>query len=358
MAFQYQAPRKVSVRATSTALVLVDQRPLQREAWAEFRRAQRLQEKAARDLHRHENTDTPAFVRWLHSTFSAMVSEARELNLKVESLAVQVQQVQRMALMTGRSPRELWREYKEYLADPEAFERKVAEAEASERAAMHGEGESIAEDDDEDSADGLKDFLEGVFGKTDRAAHEQEGSEEFWEAGGGEGGFDFFNLFGRRKPEAVDAREIYRRLVQQLHPDRGGEWTPLRERVWHEVQKAWAVRDTDWLARLEIEWETAHDVINEHSSLGRLRRAIDELHAARRDVQRKLREYRKSSSWRFTLTEKKRVALRQRTEAGLRHEIEVLRRELSELEYTIAEWELPLRPRRSSSGRRQGRRRA
>lgn len=353
MSFRYSAPRPKQDGPSSTALVLIDQRPLQQQAWAEFKRAQRLQEKAAQDLHRHENTDMPAYVRWLHTTFAAKVSEARELHAKVMMLAGQVQQVQRMAMMTGRSYRDLWQEYKEYRADPEAFERKMAEKEAAERAEQGGGGPE-ADDDDDD----LDDFFDGLFGRTSKADGDARGREAFSDDGAD--GIDFFKLFGERESEQPPARDIYRRLVQHLHPDRGGEWTSLRERVWHEVQQAWAARDVDWLARLEIEWETAHDVINEHSALGRLREAIEELHAARRDVQRKLRNYRKAPSWRFTLTEKKRVVMHKQTEAELSHDIAMLRRELAELEYTIEGWELPRRSSRSSNkpnkGRGRGRR--
>ena len=62
------------------------------------------------------------------------------------------------------------------------------------------------------------------------------------------------------------------RVVHHLHPDRGGEWTPARERLWHEVQAAWAARDADWLARLETDWESAHATLQPDSPLSHLRR--------------------------------------------------------------------------------------
>ncbi len=330
--------------------MLIDQRPIQRQTWAEFHQARKLQEKAARDLHRHERTDTPAFERWLHGAFPTLVTTLRELHTRVEDLSRQVDTVQYMASLTGRSLKKLWREHKDYMADPEAFERKAAEAEAKAEAARKTSAHRHFFDDEE--PDELDDFFESLFG--DDVDGDLFGDDSGRTRDAGDDAREHFPFDPPKRAPASDAaRDLYRRLVQHLHPDRGGEWTPARERLWHEVQQAWAARDTDWLARLETEWETAHDVINENSSISRLRRAIEELHAARRDTERKLRHYRKNSAWRFTLAEKKRPHLQRRIETELHHDIDVLQRQLDYLQSTIAAWETPLpsrRTRRSKKG--------
>lgn len=337
MAFYSSTARHQPARSKCTAIILVDQRPIQRQTWAEFHRAQKLQEKAARDLHRHEVTDAPAFERWLHGTFPGLITTARELNVRVESLRREVDSVQYMAALTGRSLKKLWREHKEYMADPEAFERKAAaEAKADARAARNPSAH--------------RDFSDDSFGDESDWGHDERGSDH-----SDSDDTEIGNSVTKRKRPAPDddARELYRRLVQRLHPDRGGEWTLARERLWHEVQQAWDARDTDWLARLDIEWETAHDVINESSSIDRLRQAIEELHAARRDTERKLRAYRKTSVWRFTLSENKRPQLHRRIETDLRHDIDVLQRQLDYLLATIAAWEEPIPSRASGRTRKR-----
>ena len=152
------------------------------------------------------------------------------------------------------------------------------------------------------------------------------------------------------RPSAA-ARDVYRRLVQLIHPDRGGEWTPARQRLWHEVQQAWAAGDADWLMRLEVEWEAANDVLSPASPLSRLRAAIEDLHAARRDLERKLRGYRDTPPWRFTLAEKKRDDLHRRTKLNFDHDITFLQRQLDHLNALIASWEQPSRSRRGVSAR-------
>jgi hypothetical protein len=63
------------------------------------------------------------------------------------------------------------------------------------------------------------------------------------------------------------------------------------------------------------------------------------LHAARRDIERKLAEYRTSLPWRFTLSAARRAALERRVETSFAHDFRILRRQLNYLNATIAAWE-------------------
>lgn len=289
--------RPIPSPSPSLTLVLIDARPLQHAAWSEFHATRKAAEKAARDLHRHEETDTLAYERWLHSTFPQLVTTLRELHAEVMRKARDVHHAQFMADVTGRSIKKVWKENR---------------ADEAEECIPSPEPEPSTHADYTQSDD------------TDRPPRPTSPT-----------------------PDTPDARDIYRRLIQHLHPDRGGEWTPAREHLWHQVQQAWAARDADWLARLEIEWDTANDQIGPDSSLSRLRRAIAELHAARRDTERKLRHYRRLPSWRFTLSEKKRPHLHRRLEVELHEDLIALQRHLAYLNTTIAAWESPSRKRHS-----------
>ncbi len=340
--------------SSSTALVIVDQRPIQRRIWSEFHQARKLQEKAARDLHRHEKTDTPAFERWLHSSFPTEITRLREMHSRIDDLSRQIDSVQYMASLTGRAVKKIWREHQQTKDDPEIFARKLAAAESEARARIDARRKAYAAESsffDDDDEDDIDDFFESLFGEDDEDDFHGENARANPHANDRDTDDPDRPLFddpSRRSFAADDAaRDLYRRLVQRLHPDRGGDWTPARERLWHEVQQAWDARDSDWLARLEIEWETAHDLINESSSISRLRQAIEELHAARRDTERKLRHHRKTPAWRFTLAEKKRPQLHRRTEVELNHDFDVLRRQLDYLQRTIAAWEEPAPSRKS-----------
>ena len=267
----------------------------------------------------------PAYDTWLHRTFPTFVSRLRELHAEVFAKAQRVEAAQAAAFFTGRSVRKIWREQRDREANPAAH---GPEPDAANEAGW----EDAARDDPFGTDD---DF----FADDDRNPNAR--SRRPWE-----------DAFEPRRPAAPaprpseEARDVYRRLVQLLHPDRGGEWTAARQRLWHEVQQAWAAADADWLARLEVEWEAAHDLLTPASPLSRLRIAIAEFHAARRDTERKLRAYRGSPPWRFTLTEKKREQLHRRTGANFQHDIGFLERQLAHLDATIATWEKPPASRR------------
>ncbi len=307
---------------TSTALILIDETTLKTAAWAELHTVRKRQEKAARDLHRHEEIDRPAFDVWLRETFPQLISLLRQLHEEVFAKGQRVQTVQAIAAMTGRSAKKIWHEEKERAAHPD---------EAGDDHDFGGEKERRhrAERDP---------FADDFFGDDDDAARNQSRRD-------GRDAFDSEDEPASPQPSA-DARDVYRRLVQRIHPDRGGEWTTARQRLWHQVQEAWAAADADWLTRLEVEWEAVNDVLRPTSALSRLRRAIADLHAARRDLERKLRGYRDSPQWRFTLNAKKREVLHRRTETDFRHDIDFLQRQLAHLNALIASWEEPSRERR------------
>lgn len=305
-------PRKVN---RCRVLLVIDNRPLQEAAWADLAGARRRLEKATRDLHRHEETDLPTFRSWLSNTFPTLISAARELAQQVEAKSRMAHLIESESFLTGRSPGAIWREWKPHGGPP-------PEPPLTER-------EKAAWDDDQ----------------PDEADFDEEAKRIFEEAG--MGGDDPFGVefpdsgFGARRlapTEYADARAIYRRLVQRLHPDRGGAWTPARARLWLQVQEAWSTQDGDWLARLEAEWESAADLLGPTSPVGRLRAALAEIDAARRDAERRVRVYRKDVAWRFSL-QKSTSALAERIGFELKRDCARLREHLAALEETFAQWE-------------------
>ena len=299
-------------RRSQFAVMLVDNAPLQKEAWHEYREARQRHDRVARDLHRHEEVDVPEYDRWLHQTFPVQISTLRNLHEEVSTKRRQVDAVRFLSGVTGRSARKLWQEQKSRSQNPEPF------------------------------PPDFDPFSDEVFDDMD-GADDNSGYDQHEPGSKGPGiGPDLFEPMPA--PERSDwfsreAKAIYRRLVQLLHPDRGGEFTAVRKRLWHEVQQAWAERDADWLARIEVEWEIANEVLGPDSPIERLRRAVRELHSARRDTEKKLRQYRKSPPWRFSLNRRKREILHQKTAANFEHDIRLLQKHLDYLLITIEGWE-------------------
>ena len=271
-------------------MLLIDDRPLRGEVWQTFQELRGRLEEATRELHQHEEVDVPAFEAWKHRTFPLHLTALRELGGEVFTKARRVQEAQARAARTGRSLKRVWQEVQNAHGSPA------------------GNSSRSAADAEEDTSRRRQARIEDFFPKP------------------------------APKPAGA-AREIYRRLVQRLHPDHGGEWTTARQKLWHQVQAAWAAGDVDWLARVEVEWEAAHDVLSQQSPLSRLREAVEELRAAERDLEHKFDIYHASPAWHFTRSETDRSKLERRVEMELGRDYRALRAQLRELNAKIELWE-------------------
>jgi hypothetical protein len=281
-------------------------------------------------LHRHEEIDEPAFRAWLGATFPTLVTAARELALQIVAKERLVDEVSQEAYFSNRSAAAVWREWQENGGQPPP-------------PPPGREGSDTREAGDSTSKGGPEEEMDEEW---KRFFEEEEIDEEDPVAGAfRDMARGLFGAKAKSPTVTSDARATYRRLVQQLHPDRGGEWTPARARLWEHVQEAWNAGDADWLARLEAEWEAGTDLLGPTSAVGRLRAALKEIDAARRDADRKVRVYRKAHAWRFSL-QAVPTALHVRMERILRADCEMLREQLADLEMIVTNWERAARRKR------------
>jgi len=319
-------------------LLVLDNVPLQQAAWRDLSAARKRLEKATRDLHRHEQVDQPGFRAWIGATFPELVSSVRELAMQVVAKERMVGAVMSESMFTGRTPRTIWREWQKREANPAengSCQDGDRRGDPGQTHAAAGEGGPFGNG----SGDGFgEDELDALFEEfCARLGLDPNDPAVQSMRSGADCAGNWDTPWGSETRASDDAREIYRRLVQVLHPDRGGEWTPQRARIWHQVQEAWMARDVDMLARLEAEWEIAADRLSAASPLGRLRAALEELHAARRDTERKIRLYRKGPEWRFSISPPSARLCNELREA-LEHDQALFRRQLAELEATISLW--------------------
>lgn len=330
--------------------MLVDNRPLQLAAWKKLLAARKRLTKATADLHRHENVDEPAFRSWTATAYPELLTELRELAAKYAEKERLVSSVESEAYATGRRPERVWhaRQNPPPAGSTPPPENAAADDPWDDVPFGPGAGPSANPQDPFGQAEYEK-LMEEFFAENG-ISPDDPAAADFRKHIGGVFGF----APSKSKSAAGDpARDIYRRLVQHLHPDRGGEWTPARARLWHEVQQAWDARDLDWLSRLEVEWEAATELLGSASPVGRLLQALREIDGARRDSDRRIRNYKHSPAWRFSLLPTRSAALLRRLREELQDEIRRLHYGLAELERVIAHWERAMQPRRAR--RRRGR---
>ncbi len=313
-----------TVRSQDRRLLVINNGRLRETALNELKQVRQQLAELSTEITRHEQVDIPSYHEWVHRTFPQLLTELRLLSEEVMTKEREVREVEFLSLVTGKSAHKLWKD----------------------RHRTRSRGAPSPDDtEDEDAfrdSDSESDF-DGAKAK-DREFDDDEEST-----------FGYDPTASRRAqttpPLAPEIKDVYRRLVQKLHPDRGGPWTPERERLWHQAQEAWVERDLDRLLSLEVQWSSDAEPLNAQASIGRLRRAIQELTSTRINVDRQLRRYRESPEWRFTLTPKKRPSLTRKLRASLEEDCETLRDTLDTLNLIIARWE-------KSGTQRQRRRRA
>lgn len=304
------------------ALLVIDNAPLHAAAWQEFIKVRKRLEKITLDIHRHEEVDEPMFRQWISTAFPTLLSELRDLAQEMMAKSRLASEIESAAFLSGRSPEDVWAEWRANGGRPLEPEEKSGDDDCDPEAGGE-EGDGNGFDDDPPGDGDLFDELDDFLGLPRRA---------------------------RTPRDDTSARDIYRRLVLQLHPDRGGEWTPERQRAWLQVQQAWAARDADWLARLEVEWESASQQLGLGSTVSRLRAAIAEALRACRDAQKRTKDYKHQPSWRFSL-KKMTPGLKETIESRLRADLFHARFELKQLEQMFAHWERPLGMRRAKRNR-------
>jgi hypothetical protein len=326
------------------ALLVIDNAPLLDAAWHTLTRARHRLDQASRQVHRHEETDEPGFQSWLMQTFPTLLSSCRQLAQDCDAKLRLVQAIEQESFFTGRPAHRIWQEWQRHGGRPPPPSDEDDEPDFDPpgfNSQQPGSHKSFPDDFDamiDEEIDRM--FDEAGLDPDDPAAAEFRASAR--------------GVLGMPpgvspQPTPDHARDTYRRLVRALHPDCGGEWTSVRARLWEQVQAAWDARDADWLARLEAEWEVQANVLGPTSPLSRLRAALAEIDAARRDAEKRLRAYRKTEAWRFSLQPPSEL-LRRTLHRKLQSDEAALRGQLQELEDTLARWS---RPKKSFAQRRR-----
>ena len=106
----------------------------------------------------------------------------------------------------------------------------------------------------------------------------------------------------RSKPKEIPLRikEIYRTLVRRLHPDTGHlRREPVFERLWHDLQDAYAAQDIDRMELLLAMTDLQSGKDGMKSTLFHMRRAAAEFLKTARVMKSRLNKARKTPAWKF-----------------------------------------------------------
>ncbi|MCM2280408.1 MAG: hypothetical protein NDI61_01020 [Bdellovibrionaceae bacterium] len=350
-----------------TALIVIDQEPIRRQAADEVHRLFQRLRQARHRVETFEAVDRPAFARWLHSEFHESLHETQKLQAKVFEAESLVHDVQMIRFATGCSYYQAYvnvmeRRRLEELVD-DAFGEDFGDGDENEREESSREranrnGRARQEFEDEDESDFEDD--EETSSRSSSARAKGTGGNRIDGDDDGDGTDEGLLRKTRRAFASVSdsLKQKYRELARLLHPDLrfgGDEWT---NDLWARAQAAYSeqnvreLEDLLILSRVSLGENAGQESISDMQSATRFLKKS--LAAVRRQVTR----LKNDLAWDFNAL-KDRTRLQRRISYDLEMESDELRERLDVLEAQLARWSVPPRTRdRGTKTRRSPRRRS
>ena len=335
--------------------MLIDQKPLRERLAGECSEAMASLERVRAGWHHFERKDKPAFARWRAREFGVLLSTAREVETQIrdcQALVYEVEMEMRRGFQDAHSAylRVMFRR-----ANPSAVpiedetggsrERRGSARRLSdfEKEALFQEwvkgslGTSPDKMDDEAYATTFEAFKSHMF-----RSPAEERPPNIPRAGKRppvsprEGAVPEGMTEDEATPVDARVKELYRRLVRRLHPDRRADGSAAVSPLWHEVQEAYMASD---VARMEILLALSDIEENRAAerSLSQIHQVLLELERSRRALEKSLLEAEGEEAWDFARIGPN-VDLRVRVERQLKADLAGRTRRLDLLTRTIAEW--------------------
>jgi len=308
------------------ALVRVDGSAIRNKIRREYEKALRDLEKARQALDQFQQRDQPQFSRWMSSHFGALLTELRELNLKMAADEAIIFMVQGEVMFGGSSYARAYKRVMELKEEPEPPPTPPPGGEREGRrdpfGAERGWGEPENPDEELDAL--FEELFDEAGPKFDPRT--QRGSRA------GPGG-------GRAAPADASKRvkELYRAVVRRLHPDAHREMTAQRTEWWHQAQAAYEAGDAEQLETILTLCQIGESGTTAHTSVSLLQRITAQLKSSLRAMKRQINRWRREPAWNFSMRTDL-VALAEQVRRELTAELTAVRREWMRTQELIGEW--------------------
>lgn len=351
------------------SLILIENEPIRQAALAAYLQLESESAELRRQVERFELVDRPAYERWESRTLGALLTELRDVSTTLAEKQRLFEAINEEVFWSNCSLLTAYRRVMKLLHEPpeaqpeEAWERdfddggKAPDPEDPQDPDFPGSGGGLfgasdlppgfrVEDYDRMPAAAKREFrefyevmsglYEAMTGQPAPVLDEVLARERVRASGdphtaGKEQRVPFQHAPTQpphAKREADRLKEIYRKLVRQLHPDMNGEFAPREREFWHEIQAAYHARDVERLeavaARIEIGLASA----SREMPVGVLLRITRDLRAALQNLRQQLAQLRKQPAWRFQETARDLPAFEARRRRQLEKLLNETRREL------------------------------
>jgi hypothetical protein len=292
-----QVQRPCIVLSRARDLVQLDTHAIRHKSLKDYRKAERSLDELKSQLKRFREQDTPGFRAWLHQTFGSLLTRQRELAQAIHEKQDLLMEIEELADRYRLSDVAAYRKAQWRRAHPEEAQAEDLRFEEEMRRRQEAQGARPGEAPDPcDDAPGLDDrFDDDEFGQV---------PDDDWN--------DFSDFFetmtGIRPPprsakhspqEDRSARDIYRMIVRQLHPDHHGAMSEARKNLWHEAQEAYRRRDVAALHSVLARCDNGAAGLGPHTPVSLIRRLTAQLRQAIQSTRSEIRRMKTDPAWNF-----------------------------------------------------------
>ncbi len=309
------------------ALVRVEGTGIRKKIQKDYEKALRDLDHSRRVLDQFHQQDQPQFSRWLNSRFGTLLTELRELNLKMAADDAIVFMVQNEVMFGGGSHARAYKRVMELRDNPEPPPPPPPPG-----GGKDGKHEPLGERPEWGNPDDPDDPLKAIF------------EELFGELGSDEGPRDPRRFrVGDQTESAAPAhvtkrlKERYRAVVRRLHPDSQREMTAQKTEWWHQAQSAYEAGDAEQLEVILTLCEIGESGTTAHTSASLLQRITAQLKSSLREIKRQITQRRREPAWNFS-SRTDHAAMAEQVRRELTGELMAMRRRWMDTQELIAKW--------------------
>jgi hypothetical protein len=315
--------KRPTAAAPPGALIQLDTRKIREEALESYRKAERELAKASEQLKRFHERDTPGFRAWCHRTFGKLFVQLRDLQAALNEKQNMAREISDIAARYDLQEAEAYREYLWRKAHPEAAEEKdrlrneelQRLAEEAQRAKTPGEAEEeLFGENLEDDWDELEDIFKAFMGMPRQ------------------------RRVKKVDPDPKTARELYRMIVRNLHPDHHGHMSETSKHLWDEAQTAWREHDVEALKGILAQCEGGDIGIGPRSAVSTILQMTKRIKDALRRSRSEIRRLSKKLEWNYE-TRKSNPAYARKVETVILDDIRLVRFQLERLNRILSNLE-------------------
>jgi hypothetical protein len=314
-------------------LIRVDGKKIRSKIQSEYERATQSSRQCQEQLESFYSKDEPEYSKLYHARFGALLTESRELELKLHELQSLFDEVDTIYFLEGFSSRK--KAYQAYLKRLE-IARKWQEKERARADQEQPDEEQEESGEDQGGRDKknqeewtFEDFLHEFFEHQRRAQDERSRRE----AGPAD---------SRKKSSAgtnARVKQVYRQLVRKLHPDIHATPSPGQLELWHQTQEAYEQDDLQALEAILAMCEIEEKGTHLQASMSALMEIVKQHKKSLRKARSELREAKKTPAWGFAAaSEMQKEALLLKRGEYLRSRISLLKGSIGKLEREIESW--------------------